>query len=118
MNYLNKEIESCHKEYVRLLNVWKKAISDNDAKVNIFNRKRLAKQVDNAKKEYREYCQNIYAKAVFEEYSKTKPVLIDVDSGEEVQWDALFGKKFDSLDVFSRNRLVSLIEEDGGYKIK
>ena len=64
------------------------------------------------------FIENEYALAVFEKYSKTRPELIRVKTGETVTWEEGFGTDFDKISKSLRHSLVGLVEEPGRYKLK
>ena len=59
-----------------------------------------------------------YSRAVFDHYSKTRPVLIREYTGEEVQWIDAYGDSFDKTTSGQRHSLVGLIEGGSKYRLK
>ena len=64
------------------------------------------------------FIENEYAMAVFEKYSKSKPQLIRIKTGETVSWDEAFGDDFERISKSLRHSLVGLVEEPGRYRLK
>ena len=62
--------------------------------------------------------ENEYALAVFDKFSKIKPDLIRIKTGEVVSWEDGFGSDFDKISKSLRHSLVGLVEEPGRYKLK
>ncbi len=74
-------------------------------------------QLDDLSKEIDSFIEKEYALAVFEKYSKKKPQLIIVSSGETISWDEAFGSSFDEISKSLRHSLVGLVESPGRYKL-
>ena len=64
------------------------------------------------------FIENEYALAVFEKYSKEKPNLIRIKTGEIVSWDDAFGSDFENVSKSLRHSLVGLVEEPGRYRFE
>ena len=64
------------------------------------------------------FIENEYAKAVYKEYSKKKPQLIRISTGETVEWNQAFGDDFESINKSLRHSLVGLVEEHARYRFK
>ena len=62
------------------------------------------------------FVENIYARDIFNKYSKRKPKLICNANDEITSWDDAFGKDFDKLSIGLRHSLVGLIEGGGKYR--
>ena len=62
------------------------------------------------------YSRNIYAKAIFETFSKIKPDLLRVRMKKRCSWCEVFPVSFENLDTIHRDILVGLIE-GGGYAL-
>ena len=116
MEFINKELEKCHNEYVKLLKLWDDAYEKLEAQANIFNRRKLEKEYDNAGNNFTDYSENVYAKVIYDTYSKIKPALIRVRTGQKCTWDEVFKDSFDKLNKLDRGILVGLVEESGGYR--
>ena len=56
--------------------------------------------------------------AVFEHYSKSKPDLVRIHTGEVIHWQDAFGDSFEKTDKSQRHALVGLIEGDSKYRFK
>lgn len=65
-----------------------------------------------------EFIENVYARDVFEKFSKRKPTLVRNKTGEVVTWEMAFGTNFDEISRSLRHSLVGLIEGDGRYRFK
>lgn len=59
-----------------------------------------------------------YSKAVFDNYSESRPALIRDFTGEEVQWLDAFGDSFEKTTRGQRHSLVGLVEGGGKYRFK
>ena len=59
-----------------------------------------------------------YSRAVFDYYSRRKPLLIRSHTHEEVRWQDAFGDSFDRTTLGQRHSLVGLIEGGGKYRFK
>lgn len=116
MEFVNAKIKKCHKEYEKLMKAWDLASETLETKANFFNRGRLQKKCDKAKKEFEDFSRNVYAKAIFETYSKIKPVLVRVRTGKKYEWDEFFKSSFDKLDNLDKSALVGLVENNSGLK--
>ena len=79
---------------------------------------KLAENVDCINSETEEFILNTYAKAVFDYYSLTKPLLVRGTTGETIAWEEAFGTQFDEVPKTLRYSLVGLAEGFGRYKIK
>lgn len=116
MEYINEELRNCHIEYLKLLEQWDIALKKvNNA--NFFNKRKLQKEYENAGKIFNEFSRNVYAKVIYDTYSKIKPSLKRIKTGEHYSWDNVFKSSFEELDSLDRSILVSLLEDSGGYKI-
>jgi hypothetical protein len=78
---------------------------------------KLTNDVEKLIKTKDEFIENIYALAVFEKYSKIKPLLVRIRTQEEVSWEKAFGNTFDSIPKGLRHSLVGLVEDDHGRYI-
>ena len=114
--FLNKKIEKCHKEYENLLSLWDSAHRELDTKANFFNRGRLQRKFDKVKLEFEEFSRNVYAKVVFDSYSKIQPKLVRVRTGKKCEWSEVFKPSFEELNNLQKSILVGLVEESGGYR--
>ena len=117
MEFINEEIKKYHEEYIKLLNEWTKAL-DKFNNANIFNEIKLQKNSEKAEKNFSEYSKNIYAKKIFDTYSKIKPTLIRIRTLKKYTWDEIFKDNFEKLDNLDKSILVSLVENNGGYKLE
>ena len=97
MEFVNAKIKKCHKEYEKLMKAWDLASETLETKFEDFSR-------------------NVYAKAIFETYSKIKPVLVRVRKGKKYEWDEFFKSSFDKLDNLDKSALVGLVENNSGLK--
>lgn len=59
-----------------------------------------------------------YSRAVFDHYSRKKPLLIRSHTHEEALWQDVFGDSFDKTTIGQRHSLVGLIEGGGKYRLK
>lgn len=61
---------------------------------------------------------NIYARKIFDFYSKKKPILIEKSSGRKVKWEDVFGNEFEKIPRNLKGSLTGLVENfDGKYKL-
>ena len=118
MELINKELKKNHEKYVKLLKARDDAHEKVLSKSTMFTRGMLQKKYEVAVKEFDEFTANVYAKAVFEILSKTKPSLIRVRTGESFEWEEMFGFDFNKISEFNRGILVGLVEDCCGYKFK
>jgi len=117
MNFINKKIEECHKEYEKLYEIWNTALDNLCNKSNPFNRKKLQQKSDLAEEKFFAYCRNIYAKEIFEAYSQIKPNLISTWDKKIHKWNDIIAETFDKVDNLKRDVLVGLITNEGGYRL-
>ena len=65
-----------------------------------------------------ELIEGDYAQAVYNYYSRKKPLLIRIRTGEEVKWQDAYGESFEKLNPGQKHSLVGLIEGGSKYRIK
>ncbi len=63
------------------------------------------------------FNEQIYANIVFETFSKIKPVLTVVKTGEKVAWNKCYAEAFEKLDKNQRKTLFMLIEDEYPYRL-
>jgi hypothetical protein len=62
------------------------------------------------------YDNNVFARAIFDAFSKTQPKLILWRTGETLLWKEVFGEDFEKLDKNDKSALCCLIDRGwGGY---
>ena len=108
MFWFNSKIKQDSKIYKKM-NQERFALEDNPSK---------RKAADEKIREIDEFVENIYARDVFDEYSKKKPNLVRNKTGEVVSWDIAFGTDFNEVSSSLRHSLVGLIEGSGRYRFK
>ena len=76
------------------------------------------KKMDEADKLLKDYAYNIFARAIFEEFSGIKPVLFKEDEEEKIyRWDEVFNSNFEELDINKRKCLVGLLNRTFVYSL-
>ncbi len=118
----NSQIRQYHKELHRMYDQKRKlsqrygyAIEMDDNPIEATN---VSKELEKLSSNISSLIENEYAQAVFEEYKAKKPVLIEVNTGEEISWDHAFGNDFSKISKSIRYSLVGLVEEPGRYIFK
>jgi len=59
----------------------------------------------------------VYANVIYDVFSKIKPVLKIVKTGEIVNWNDCFGETFEALDEKQRKKLYMMIELERPYRL-
>ncbi len=104
-------IKKCKKEYARLLKRKHEILSTNETLAN-------SKEFDYIDNQINELIEGKYSEEVFRYYSKKKPVLIRIHTGEEISWADAFGDSFESVSKSLRHSLVGIIEGGGKYRLQ
>ena len=116
MKFISDEIEKCHYEYLRLVDLFYRAVSAEEESTSDSESAKLQKERESAKKALDEYADNVYSKIVYEVYSQLNPMLIMVSTGKKHQWKQIFKKPFEKLDSLDKSVLIGLVEQNGGYR--
>ncbi|HCW22915.1 MAG TPA: hypothetical protein DGX96_04390 [Lachnospiraceae bacterium] len=66
------------------------------------------------RKEEERQVRDVYARQIYETFSKEKPRLKIRQSGEIISWDDAWDVPFAKMSDITRNQLIALIDEDGG----
>ena len=77
-----------------------------------------SKKIDDLQSKLSEFEENVYAKTIFDVYSKKQPKLIRVRTKETVEWQVAFGSDFSKLVKSEKYSLIGLFEDGGKYKLK
>ena len=115
MLFLNSDIRKCKKKSDELYRKMNKLEEKIDSGCADRNMKEVFKDLCD---EFDYYNENVYAKAIFDYFSKKKPKLIRVRTKEVFEWDDVFKENFDDITKIDRCVLVGLIEQGSKYKIK
>ena len=82
------------------------------------NSKLAERQLIKANQKSREYSQTILAKAIYDTFAPIKPVLHKRHSEDVyLQWDEVFDKPFEELDINQRKCLVGLLDGKFVYEL-
>ncbi len=76
------------------------------------NRKRIKTNEKNS-----EYAYTILAKAIYDTFAQTKPILHNADRDIYLPWDEVFDKSFEELDINHRKCLVGLLDGNFVYEL-
>ena len=117
MKFINAQIESCHTEYVKLIEKFYSAVADEEDNEDPNKSDLLSEKSDRAKKTLDDYAYNIYSKAIYDTYSAISPMLLRVSSGKKYRWNQVFKMRFEKLDALDKNVLIALVEGNGGYRL-
>ncbi len=77
------------------------------------DRKKWATSIKNEK----DFNKKVYASVIFDVFSKIKPVLKIVRTGEMVGWDSCYGETFEELDERQRKTLYMMVELERPYRL-
>ena len=105
-------IRKCRKELSALYE--KKRVLENEEDTQALP----GSELDTLIRQIDDLVEGDYSRAVFDHYSRSKPLLIRSHTQEEVQWQDAFGDSFDKTTLGQRHSLVGLIEGGGKYSLK
>lgn len=60
---------------------------------------------------------HVYSKVVFDIFSKLRPKLTLVRSGEKMDWNSVFGQDYDVLTNSQKKHLAMMIEDEMPYRL-
>ena len=109
---LDSSIRKCRKELSELYE--KKRVLEDEEDVHALPGNEmgiLIRQID-------DLVEGDYSRAVFDHFSRRKPLLIRSHTQEEIRWQDAFGDSFDKTTIGQRHSLVGLIEGGGKYRFK
>ena len=115
--HLRKYSKELHKLYNQRRSL-QKIIDDMNFDELQTDEKNVNQEIDTLSDLIDSYIENEYSRAVFDEYSKKKPDLIRIKTGEIIKWDVAFGYEFENVTKSLRHSLVGLVELPGRYKLK
>jgi len=76
---------------------------------------KLKKEYDEALVKSNKFDFEIYARAIYDVFSKIKPILTSSQGGI-FKWDEIFGKPFNELNITEKTQLICMIEEEGARR--
>lgn len=110
-----KTIKECKKEYKDLLKRRYRYYDEYGMDIP----EKEQKEFDSLDDQINKLIEGPYSLAVFNEYSKTQPMLINNRTGEKVTWKDAFGDSYDELTKSIKHTLVGLVEGGTGrYRFK
>lgn len=111
----SKELHALYDEKHKLSQRYGDVVESDD---NTGEAERINKEIEEVSCKIAMLIENEYALAVFEKYKKKGPMLIRVNTGEEVPWDEAFGQNYAMVSKSLRHSLVGLVEKPGQYSLK
>jgi len=106
MFWVKDQIKKNHKRYQKM-NSERFTLQEKAAKDEVVDKK--IEEIEN-------FITNVYAKSIFDKYSKKKPKLICKKTDEVIDWEEAFGSEYDKISKSLRHSLVGLIEGGGRYR--